>query len=231
MSLQQVVPGFHCINLGFVNAYLLEAQDGLVLIDTGIPNSAEKILSSVASLGKQPSDIKHILVTHLHGDHTGSLAAIKKATGATVSMHTLDAQLVRIGQAGRPVQPAPGLFNRFIVFMMSRRGPIPIEAAEIENELSDGQMLDSVAGIKVIHAPGHAAGQVAFLIPMHGGILVAADTCNNRSGLGYPPIFEDMDDGIKTLKKLSALDFEVAVFGHGKPITSGASNAFKQKWG
>lgn len=231
MSIQQVVPGFYWISLGFVNAYLLETQTGLVLIDTGIPNSSESILSSVASLGKQPSDIKHILVTHLHGDHTGSLAALKKATGAPAYMHSLDAQLVKVGQAGRPVKPAPGLFNRFIVFMMSRRGPTLIEAAEIENELSDGQILDSIARIKVIHAPGHAAGQVAFLIPLHGGILIAADTCNNRSGLGYPPIFEDMDEGIKTLKKLSALDFEVAVFGHGKPITSGASKAFKQKWG
>ncbi|MFN8435817.1 MAG: MBL fold metallo-hydrolase [Anaerolineales bacterium] len=231
MSLQKVVPGFYWINLGFVNAYLFETQDGLILIDTGVSNSTDKILSAVESLGKQPSDIKHILVTHLHGDHTGSLAALKKATGAPASMHSLDAQMVRVGQAGRPFQPGPGLLSRFIIFLMSRRGPTLVEAAEIENELSDGQILDSIAGIKVIHAPGHAAGQVAFLIPMHGGILIAADSCNNRSGLGYPPIFEDMEIGVQTLKKLSALDFEVAVFGHGKPITSGASKAFKQKWG
>ena len=62
MSIQQVVPGFYWISLGFVNAYLLETQTGLVLIDTGIPNSSKSILSSVASLGKQPSDIKHILL-------------------------------------------------------------------------------------------------------------------------------------------------------------------------
>lgn len=231
MSIQQVVPGFYWISLGFVNAYLLETQTGLVLIDTGVSNSTDKILSAVASLGKKPGDIKHILVTHLHGDHTGSLAALKKATGAPAYMHSLDAQMVRIGQAGRPFQPGPGLLSRFIIFLMSRRGPTLIESAEVENELSDGQILDSVVGIKVIHAPGHAAGQVAFLIPLHGGILVAADSCGNRSGLAYPPIFEDMDTGMQSLKKLSTLDFEVAVFGHGKPITSGASKAFKQKWG
>ena len=231
MPAQQVVPGLYLINLGFVNAYLLEGKDGLILVDTGVPGSAEKILDAVRSLGKQPADVKHILVTHLHGDHTGSLAALKQATGAPAYMHPMDAALVRRGESSRPVQPAPGLFNKLMSAMMARRGPMPIEPAETEHELHDDQELDVVDGLRVLHAPGHAAGQVVFLWPRHGGVLIAADTCGNMMGFGLPPIFEDLNDGMKTLKKLGALNFEVAVFGHGKPLTSGAAKKFNQKWG
>mgnify|MGYP000049352272 CR=1 FL=1 len=61
-----VVPGVYQISLGFVNAFLLESDDGLILIDTGIPGSADKILGAISALGKQPADIHQILVTHLH---------------------------------------------------------------------------------------------------------------------------------------------------------------------
>lgn len=230
MPAQQVVPGLYLINLGFVNAYLLEGKDGLTLVDTGIPGSTEKILDAVRSLGKQPADVKHILVTHLHGDHTGSLAALKHATGAPAYMHPLDAALVRQGQSSRPFQPAPGVFNKLLTAMMERRGPVPIEPAETEHELGDQQTLDFVEGMCVFHAPGHAAGQMVFHLPGHGGILIAADACGNLMGLGYPPIFEDLEEGVRTLKKLSALDFEVAVFGHGKPMPSGAAQRFRKKW-
>jgi len=231
MSAQQVVPGLYLINLGFVNAYLLEGKEGLILVDSGIPGSAKKILDAVRSLGKQPADVKHILVTHLHGDHTGSLAVLKRDTGAPVYMHPIDAALVQRGETSRPVEPAPGLFNKLMSTMMARQGPMTIEPAETEHELYDNQELNLVEdGLRVLHAPGHAAGQVVFLWPRHGGVLIAADTCGNMTGFGLPPIFENLNDGMKTLKKLAALNFEVAVFGHGKPLTKGAANRFKKKW-
>src|SRR6476660_9403720 len=73
MALKQLAPGAYMLPLGFVNAFFLEGRDGLVLIDTGIPGSAEKILAAVRELGRQPADIRHILLTHVHADHTGSL--------------------------------------------------------------------------------------------------------------------------------------------------------------
>ncbi|MDQ2693379.1 MAG: MBL fold metallo-hydrolase, partial [Chloroflexota bacterium] len=102
MAVQQVVPGLYLINLGFVNAYLLQGHQGLTLVDTGVPGSADKILEAVSDLGKQPGDVKQILITHLHGDHVGSLAALKQATGAPAYMHPADATLVRQGQISRP---------------------------------------------------------------------------------------------------------------------------------
>lgn len=229
---EQVVPGVYRISLGIVNAFLLESADGLTLIDTGIPGSTEKILAAVRELGKQPDDVHHLLVTHCHADHTGSLAVLKAATGAPAYMHPADAALVREGRAGRPVRPAPGLMPRVMFTMMSLRGaPATTEATTIEYEINDGQILPIAGGIQVIHAPGHSAGQVAFLWPQQGGVLFVADAAGNMGNrLGPSIIYEDLDLGMRTLTRLAQLPFEVACFGHGAPIKAGACHQFRQKW-
>lgn len=231
MTATEIVPHVYAISLGVVNAFLLEGDD-LTLIDTGIPGSAGKILEAVHSLGKRPQDIDQILLTHCHADHTGSLAALKRETGAPAYMHPLDAALVRRGETMRPVNPAPGLVYKIIFHLfMKRRGPMKVEPAEIEHELQDGEELSLAGGLQAIHVPGHCAGQVAFLWPQQGGVLFAGDTATNMIRLGYPPIFEDLAEGQRSLARLAGLDFEVACFGHGKAIVGRAAGKFRQKWG
>jgi glyoxylase-like metal-dependent hydrolase (beta-lactamase superfamily II) len=228
MNAKQVVPGLWQVKIKFVNAFLLDTGDGLALIDTGIPGSAPTVLEAVRSIGRQPADIRHILVTHCHVDHSGSLAELKRMTGAPATMHPVDAAMVREGQARRPLRPAPGLFNALLGRLLLRVAPKAIEPAEIEHEARDGETL--VAGLRAIHVPGHCAGQLAFLWPEHGGVLIAADAASNVLGLGLSPVYEDLDEGRRSLSKLAGLDFEVACFGHGKAIPSGASRRFGQKW-
>lgn len=230
MTPKQIVPHVYAIPLGMVNAFLIDA-DGLILIDTGIPGSADKILQAVGELGKQPSDIRHILATHCHADHTGGLAALKAATGAPAYMHPADAAMVRRGESMRPAQPAPGLIFKIVVGLFMRGGSTRVEAAEIEYEVQDGQELDLAGGLKAIHAPGHCAGQLTFLWPQHGGVLFAADAASNMFGLGWSIIYEDLEEGKRSLARLAALDFEVACFGHGKAIVGKAAERFRQKWG
>ena len=232
MKLDTVVAGVWRVRLGMVNAFLVEDGDGLVLIDTGTPGSENDILAAVAQLSKQPSDVRHILVTHLHPDHTGSLAALKEATGAPVSMHPADAEPVANGTAMRPVEPAPGPVYWVVVKVLMRgRGPATVDPATTENHIEEGDVVDAAGGLRVIHAPGHSAGQVCFLWEQHGGVLFAADAATNMMGLGYPPLFEDLKQGIDTVKKLGGYSFEVACFGHGKPIMEGASRRFNERWG
>ena len=228
MATTQVVPGLWQVRLGFVNTFLLDTGSGLVLIDTGVANSTAKILSAIDAIGRKPHDLRQILVTHCHCDHAGSLAAIKRATGARAAMHPLDAAMVRSGIAKRALTAAPGLFNAFMARFVIGRAPTTLEPAEIEYEARDGEMLP--CGLQAIHVPGHCAGQLAFLWPEHGGVLFAADTAGHVFGLALSPIYEDLDEGVRSLRKLAALDFEVACFGHGRPILSAAANQFKQKW-
>jgi len=57
------------ISLGFVNAYLIEEAGQFILIDTGYPDSAPKLLKAINELERSPADVQHILVTHCHADH------------------------------------------------------------------------------------------------------------------------------------------------------------------
>jgi glyoxylase-like metal-dependent hydrolase (beta-lactamase superfamily II) len=226
----EIVPDLYAVRLGFVNAFLLRWRDELILIDTGLPGSEGKILATAAGLGYGPADIRHILVTHLHADHTGSLAALKRATGAPATMHPLDAALTRQGQTMRPAVAGPGLANR-LIFAASRRLTMraEVEPAEVEREVHDNAELPG--GLTAIHAPGHAAGQLCFFWPRHGGVLFAADACGNLPRLGYSILYEDLALAERTLARLARLEFQVACFGHGNPLLPGAAARFRQKWG
>ena len=121
MTIKQIIPGVYQIGLRIVNAFLVDHGE-LTLIDTGTSSSTEKILQSLNEIGRQPQDTQHILVTHLHGDHTGSLAALKDLSGAQAYMHPLDADLVRKGLTMRSVISAPGLVNNLLYRFMVAPG-------------------------------------------------------------------------------------------------------------
>lgn len=230
MPAKLIAPGLYAIPVGPVNAFLLDAPDGCALIDTGFLGSADKILHAVRALGKQPGDIKHILLTHAHPDHLGSAGALKQATHAQTYMHALDAPIAQAGTEFRPLTPAPGLVNG-LLFRAFVRTNISVEPTAIDHLVSDGDILPIAGGLTAIHAPGHCAGQLAFLWPRHGGVLVAADTCSHMMGLGLSLGYEDLDEGRRSLRKLAGLDFGTACFGHGKAISRGASARFQQTWG
>ena len=229
MNAARVVPGLWGVSLGFVNAFIHDGGDGLTLIDTGTAGSAPKILDAVRSIGRQPSDVRRIIATHCHSDHAGSLADLKDRTGATSMMHPVDAAMVREGRAMRPFTIAPGIVNALVARLVIRGAPTEVEPAEVEREVDDGEALPG--GLWAIHVPGHCAGQIALLWPEHGGVLIAADAAAHVFGLSLSPIFEDLEQGRRSLAKLAAMDFEVACFGHGRPIRSGASDRFARTWG
>lgn len=228
MSVKKIVPRLYEIPLGGVNAFLIDS-DELTLIDTGIMNSADKILEAVQAIGKKSNDLRHILVTHCHPDHAGGLAELKKMTGALAYMHPVGAAITRTGKLTQDLKPSPGMedmFREFIGF-----DDAEYDAAEIEYEVHDGEELPIAGGIRAVHVPGHSAGQLAFLWGEHRRVLFAADAASNMMGLGYSLGYQDFEQGKRDLMQLAALDFDVACFGHGEAIVAGASAQFKQKWG
>lgn len=223
----EIVEGLSLLPLGAVNAYLLETEDGCVLIDTGLPGSAEKITAGVEKAGKELRDIRHIVLTHAHPDHIGSFAVLKKRTRAEAYMHPADAIIAASGRGFRPMRAAPGL-KRMIMFKLFVRPVAEVEAAPIEHGVDDGEILPG--GLRAIHAPGHCAGQIALFLPTHGGVLIAADACANLMGLGLSLGYEDLALGRRSLRKLSSFEFQIACFGHGKPIMKDAARRFRELW-
>jgi glyoxylase-like metal-dependent hydrolase (beta-lactamase superfamily II) len=228
MSTTEIIPGvLWQLSLRIVNVFVLNDGNELTLIDTGTPGSEGTIAKGIEGIGRTPTDVARIIVTHCHPDHAGSLAALKRITKARAAMHSEDAAMIRRGDAMRPLFPAPGLRRRLLFRMFVAPAPRRVESAAIEVELADGSQL---GGLRAIHAPGHCAGQVALLWPSHG-VLFAGDAAANLMGLGLSLGYEDLELGKRSLARLAALDFQIACFGHGAPIKRGATAQFRGLWG
>jgi glyoxylase-like metal-dependent hydrolase (beta-lactamase superfamily II) len=225
MILKPVVPNVYAIPLGFVNAFLVDS-DGLTLIDTGVKSSGLKIIQAISELGKKPADVRRILITHCHGDHTGSLSMLARLTGAPVYMHPLDADMVRSWRAGRPLPPGPGLAHALIRLFMNR--PRSVDVSDVNVELQDGETVDSLPAMSAVHTPGHTAGHLCFLWQAQGGVLFVGDAAMHRRSLSAGPIYENMADQLRSLAKLAVLHFETACFAHGSPILQNASAQFSK---
>lgn len=211
---------------GLVHVYVLETVDGLALLDTGFPNGAARILAGVRAIGRRPGDIRHILLSHAHADHIGSAAALKRATGATVWAHRLDAPIIEAGTGFRPVVASPGLRNHLVTRLLLGR-IAAVEPTAVDRSLEDGARLPFLPDLVALHAPGHCAGQVAFHWRRRGGVLFTADTCVHQFGLTLPPACEDVDLARRSLARLSQTDFAMACFMHGRPIASGGDAIFR----
>jgi glyoxylase-like metal-dependent hydrolase (beta-lactamase superfamily II) len=229
MAVKRVIKDVHVVPMGMANAFLIQGNDGLTLIDAGFPGKEAAVFAAIRELGYSPGQLKHLIFTHGHPDHIGSAAAIVRETGARTYMHPLDIPMAESGGPFRPMQPAPGLLGQVLCrlfFDPEER----LEPVAIDQPLTAGDTLPIAGGIEIIHAPGHCAGQVALL--WHPGrMLFAGDVGTNIMGLGDPVGFENLKEGRASQRKMAALSFDAAGFGHGKPIAGDASTRFRNKWG
>lgn len=230
MIAKPIVDNVYAISLGIANVFLVTARE-LTLIDTGVPGSTKKILLAMQELGYQPHDLRHILITHLHYDHTGSLGELKAASAARVYMHALDAETFARGKTMRPVEPSPGWLNRIIVNKITNSPQTAAEANSlVDQTLYGGEILETTGGIQALHTPGHTAGHVAYYWPHSGGVLLAGDSASNLFHLGYSFLYENFAQGQETLANLSQGDFQTACFSHGKVIRSHANAQFGSRF-
>ena len=227
---RQVATGVYQLGLGAVNVFFVEDDDGgLWLIDAGIEAGAERIGAGLRTLGRAPQELRGVVVTHLHGDHVGGLAAVKTHTGAEVWMQAEDAAALREGVRGRPLEPGPGLLRSLIVRVLGGRTATSSgDPVAVEHDVADGDLLPF--GATAVHTPGHTAGHLALLLPRDGGVLFTGDAATNFLRLGVGPIYEDVDEGMTSLRRLAELSFETALFSHGRPLAPRAAERFRARF-
>lgn len=226
--MKQITRSIYQISIGAVNAFIIK-DNGLTLIDTGYKNSADKIFAAIKKGGENPNDIKRIILTHCHPDHTGSAADIKNRLGIPVFEHSEDATLTEQGIGGRAMHLSPGVMNWLVFNIFIKRTENIIEPVNIDEKLNDNDVIPIAGGIQVVHTPGHSAGHICLLVK-NEGVLIGADICANVFGLGLSTVNEDAALGVKSIIKAAKLDFDKAVFGHGGPLKFEANRKLKEKF-
>ncbi|MCW3121511.1 MAG: fold metallo-hydrolase [Flavipsychrobacter sp.] len=228
--MKQITPNIYQISLGPVNTFLIEENKELTLIDTGFGGSADKIFAAIEKGGKSPKDIKRIILTHSHPDHSGSAAEIKRRLNIPVLAPAIDAELIEQGIAGRGKILSPGILNWIVYRMFIKNSPNEMEVVLVDQKLNDGDVLPILGGMKVIATPGHSLGHVVFLLPKEG-VLIGGDLCANMMGLDYSTVYEDRAVGVKSIMKVAELEFDKMVFGHGNVLAGEANKKLKAHFG
>ena len=218
------------LKMGMVNAYLLETDDGLLLVDAGWPNKAEAIFKAVQESGQNPADIRHLVLTHGHIDHAGSAAEVRRRTCARSYAHAADLELIIKGEAERPgTTVTPGIIPAIAYLLFIKPGGTTYESFAVDQTLKDGETLPMANDVEVIHSPGHCAGHIALLLRQEG-ILIAGDICSNIMGLGYSVLNEDRALARTSILRVAAYPFERAAFGHGSLLDKRANQLLKERF-
>lgn len=192
------------------NAYVVQTDDGLLVVDTGLPGNADKIVAFIRGLGLEPSAVRTIALTHSDPDHTGSVARLKALTGAEVAIHRDDAPAVAGTGPGKERTGA----LRVLVAVVSPF--VRVEPVQPDVLLGDG---DSVAGFDVIHTPGHTPGSITL---RRDGIVFSGDALLSDSrGRVRPPskaLSGDYEEALLSAEKVEALEYRLLLTGHGQPV-------------
>ena len=219
--MREVVDGVLEIPIGYVNAYAVVVNDGIVLIDTGIPGRADTVASAVEAARHRIGEVHTILLTHWHPDHVGSVAELRRRSGARIVAHSVDAPVIS-GAKNRSAKR----FMRIIGAVMPAPERVPVD----ETLSGDGPL--SVPDFMAFHTPGHTRGHMSFLLERGGGVLFAGDAVsggrNGRVRRSPRIITEDREAESASVARLAELTFEAAAFGHGKSISRDAASRFRE---
>jgi glyoxylase-like metal-dependent hydrolase (beta-lactamase superfamily II) len=152
----EIAPGIRSMGQdkgGNVHAYLLDDGQGLTLIDTLYDDDGNVVLAEIAKMGRKPADLKQIILTHAHKSHVGGLKALKQASGATVSSHSWEVDIIAGRRKATPVsriprRPLAVLPLQFgLAFGLGKHVP-----CEVDRKLKGG---DRVGPLEVVETPGH----------------------------------------------------------------------------
>lgn len=218
--MREIVDGVFEISLGYVHAHLVVTDDGVVLVDTGLPGRSAEFGRALHEMRRKIGDVTTILLTHRHPDHMGGVAELKRRSGAQVVAHRLD-----VGVVEGKEEPQLTRMQRLTRPLVGEAEPVTVD----EVVTADGPL--KTAGFQAVHTPGHTAGHLSFVLDRAGGVLFAGDAATTMRGrVRRPPGVMTVDTGeaAHSFARLARLDFEVAVFGHGKAVTGRAVESFRE---
>ncbi|MGM7666809.1 MBL fold metallo-hydrolase [Microbacterium sp. A93] len=237
MFIRDAAPGVHLIEHANVNCYLLEDEEGLTLVDAGLPGVWTELGQAIRALGRRPEDLKALVLTHAHFDHVGVARRLVRHLGLPVYGHPGDRVLAAhpyryAHENPRALYPLRHPRAVPILTSMLFAGALTVKGVQLSAEL-DGSTVVPVPGRpRVIPSPGHTYGHCALHLPerdalLTGDALVTLDPYTGETG---PQIVAgaataDSDLALRSLDALAETGAGTVLTGHGRPWTDGIDEA------
>jgi glyoxylase-like metal-dependent hydrolase (beta-lactamase superfamily II) len=152
-----------------IASYLLDTSDGPALLDCGAATTVDALKAGLAQRGLSLSDVRHLLLTHIHLDHAGAAGVlVREHPGLQVHVSPIGAP--HLVDPSRLEKSARRLYGDSFDSLWGELAPVP----EQNVHTLDGAVL----GLESFPSPGHASHHVCFLDP--DGTLYAGDACGVR---------------------------------------------------
>ncbi|MCL1833785.1 MAG: MBL fold metallo-hydrolase [Leptospirales bacterium] len=179
--------------------YLIKNDDISAIVDAGSGDGTKAVLENIKRCGVELSDIAYIFVTHCHFDHTGGINSLRKATGARVVMHQMDAGFVSSGDA---VVTAAKWYG-------ARIDPTPIEiiVSEKKKDFPLGKL-----NVTMHHIPGHSPGSAAFTLYSDDQLVLFGQDVHGP--IDEAALRSNRDEYKKSLEFLASLNADILCEGH-----------------
>lgn len=221
-----VADGVYWFGANTVNWYLLEGEDGLTVVDAGLPDHWTLLQDGLDRLGYTTADVEALVLTHADPDHLG-LAERLRGTGVPVWVHEDDHDAALAGGADFPLRDLRHLWRPSLLRFMGaqmRAGVGSVPAIESARSFEDGQRLDVPGRPSVIHLPGHTAGHCAFWVPDRevlfvGDALATMDPLRGTACDPAPVRIANADDdrAMASVRTLAGFEAVTLLPGHGHP--------------
>ena len=230
MEIVSLTSQLHFLRLPVGHAYLWQGDDGLTLIDCGVPGSAALIDQAIRDLGRDRSELRRLILTHFHFDHVGAAAEIADWAGVSVFAHRDDAPFIRGDRPGPPPDLLDWERPIFDQVQAQLADVPPADPVRVDHELSDGDVID-FGGARAVAAPGHTPWQSCD----PSGWPAGAVRGRRRGARGRRRVMlgvfnTDPSQALDSFGRLAELETEIACFGHGEPLTEGAAAALRSAY-
>ena len=227
----EIAPGVHRLEDVTGSNVVLLADERMAVVDTGISGNGEAIVSYIRKIGRSPSDLRWIIVTHFHFDHSGSAAELHELTGARIVAHKDETEpgpdgrlLLRKGNEGE----SPPTWYRWAQRVAGGGGgprpprePRRFPDTPVHETVEHGDVVPCMAGLQIIHSPGHTPGSISPLLTGPRALFLGDSVLNNIDRLSRPLMWDrskrrQLDASLHALRDLEA---DLACFGHGPPLS------------
>lgn len=207
------------IPMGTSNAYLVANKGHAILIDAGMKKKEQKVIDALQQMKISPRDIKLIILTHVHYDHSGSLKALKDITKAHVIVHKAEAAYLEQGYCEVPLGTM--WFSKALSFIGRNLAKKLVEYDAVSPDIMISTRFDLHGyGINgyILPTPGHTADSISVIIEDNHAIV--GDTLFHVVKHSvFPPYANDQEALLKSWQQLLETGCEYFYPGHGKPFT------------